>query len=343
MRLRDVLAARGVASHIFVETPDPDTVAESKPYAQYAEVASPGDVLVYQMATASGMAAWLCDRHETLVVNYHNITPPEHYAPWDNRLARHQLRAQAEVVLLSRRAALAITDSRFDEAELRRAGYGRTSVVPPAAALPPFFEVSPNGRSAGPGVAQPDRGPTPAQRWVSVGRIAPNKAFEHAIAGLLVTRRHHDAHATLDIVGRPVVRSYARALRRYADELGLHEAVTLHGAAGDATLHELLDAADVVVLTSEHEGFGVPAVEAFASGVPVVANQAGALPEIVGDAGVLVDPRDPYALAEGVAAALESRRDDDRRAAGLEAAHRRLGELDLATAADRAVDLISAL
>ncbi len=180
-------------------------------------------------------------------------------------------------------------------------------------------------------------------RWLIVGRIAPNKALQHAIAGLLVARRHHDARATLEIVGRPVVPAYAHALRRYADELGVRQAVTFHGAVDDTVVAELLSVADVVVLTSEHEGFGVPAVEALAAGVPVVANRAGALPEVVGDAGVIVDACDPYALAEGVAAALESREDPVRRAAGLDAARRRLDELDLPTAADRAADLISAL
>ncbi len=97
LRLRDAFRARGVPSRIFVETPDPDTAAESQPYLTYADVVAPGDVLVYQLATASGMAAWLGGRTETLVVNYHNVTPPEYYAPWDNALALHQLRAQAEL------------------------------------------------------------------------------------------------------------------------------------------------------------------------------------------------------------------------------------------------------
>ena len=74
-----------------------------------------------------------------------------------------------------------------------------------------------------------------------------------------------------------------------------------------------------------------------------MANRAGALPEVLGDAGVLVDARDPYALAAGVAAALERRDDPETRAAGLAAVRRRLEELDLNTAADRMVDLISSL
>jgi glycosyltransferase involved in cell wall biosynthesis len=338
--LREVLVARGIDSRIFVETPDPETVEESQHYSSYPDLSQPGDVLLYQLATASGIASWLAARDETLVVNYHNITPPEHYAPWDYGMTLHQQRALAELELLAPRAALAVTDSSFDEAELHEAGYGRTAVVPPAAALPTLIDPKAPERRE-PSARRPEK--TTGARWLSVGRIAPNKAIHHTIAGLLVARRHHDSRATLQIVGRPVVPVYARALRRYADELGLHDAVTFHGAVEDAEVCELFDRADVLVLTSEHEGFGVPAVEALAAGVPVVANREGALPEVVGDAGVLVDARDPYALAEGVAAALESRRDAESRAAGLEAARRRLSELDLATAAERTVDLVIAL
>ncbi len=342
--LRDVLAARGVVSRIFVETPDPDTEGESQPYTTYSDASSGDDVLIYQLATASGIASWLAARNETLVVNYHSITPAEHYAPWDYGMTLHQQRAQAELALLASRATLAVTDSSFDEVELGEAGYARTAVVPPAAALPSLIDraarADPSDR-ADPSSRSSEE--AEGARWLSVGRIAPNKALQHAIAGLLVARRHHDPRATLHIVGRPVVPVYARALQRYADELGLHDAVTFYGAVEDARVRELFDAADVLVLTSEHEGFGVPAVEALAAGVPVVANRAGALPEVVGDAGVLVDATDPYALAQGVTTALESRRDPQRRAARLEAACRRLDELDLATAADRIVDLVLAI
>jgi glycosyltransferase involved in cell wall biosynthesis len=57
----------------------------------------------------------------------------------------------------------------------------------------------------------------------------------------------------------------------------------------------------------------MPALEAMSLGIPVVAADRGALPELVGDAGMLVDPRDP----EAIAAALERVISDDRLAENL--------------------------
>ena len=95
---------RGVESNIYVDAVEIDTEAETLPVRNYPGAARPDDVLVYQFATASFMAPWLASRQETLVVNYHNITPPELMAPWDNHLALGQLQAQHELRLLAPRA-----------------------------------------------------------------------------------------------------------------------------------------------------------------------------------------------------------------------------------------------
>lgn len=68
--------------------------------------------------------------------------------------------------------------------------------------------------------------------------------------------------------------------------------------AGDLGI--LYSAAEVLVLPSLYEGFGLPAVEAMACGTPVVVANTGALPEVVGDAGVLVRPDDPSDIAQGL-------------------------------------------
>jgi len=328
LRLRDVMVARGVRSRIYVERADPETESETRPFAAYADEAESGDLLVYQFATASALAPWLRRRPEPLVVNYHNVTPPHLYAAWDNALARHQLLAQAQLRQLAPRCTLGIAVSAFNEAELREAGYGRTAVVPPAAMVP----IATAAAAA--------TAPHTGARWVSVGRLAPNKGVELAVMGLLVTREHDDPGAALTVVGRPVVPPYTAALHRFVDDMGLHDAVTFTGVLSDADLAATMARCDVLVITSRHEGFGVPVLEAMAGGLPVVANRAGALPEVVGDGGLLVDATDPWALAETVA---RVRTDPDLRQSLAQAAERRLADLDLATAAERAVDLVAAL
>jgi glycosyltransferase involved in cell wall biosynthesis len=327
--LHDAIVARGFESRIYVDTVEEGTRALTSPALAYPAEAHADDVVLYQFATASPMAAWLAARRETLVVNYHNITPPELLAPWDNHLALGQLRAQAELRLLVQRAVLAVADSHYNEEHLVAAGFKETAVVPPSAAL--GSEILAAGRrSALPAAAG-------GARWLSVGRIAPNKAIEDTIAALLVTRRQRDPSATLRIIGKPATTSYADALHRHVASLGLSNAVTFGGHASDATVAAAYARSDVLVVTSAHEGYCVPVVEAMSVGLPVVAFRQGALPEVLGEAGVLVDSRDPYTLAATIASVVH---DAPLRARLAELAARRLAELDLATAADRFVSLL---
>jgi L-malate glycosyltransferase len=334
LRLRDATRARGFDSQIYVDTIEVETADETLPVLSYPEAARPGDVVVYQFATASAMAPWLAARSETLVVNYHNITPPDLMAPWDNHLALGQLQAQGDLALLAPRAALAVADSAYNEAHLAAAGFAKTAVVPPSAALEAPHSPQPS---------QPT--PTPAAdathrrgaRWLAVGRVSPNKALENTVAALAVARAHEDPGATLLVVGKPATESYAAALRRFVIDLGLADTVRFTGHASDATVATAYAEADVLVVTSEHEGFCVPVVEAMAARVPVVAFDQGAVPEVLGGAGLLVSDKDPYALAAAIHALLA---DAPMRATLAEADSRRLGELDLATAADRFVALL---
>ena len=86
------------------------------------------------------------------------------------------------------------------------------------------------------------------------------------------------------------------------------------GEPDDAELAALMRGARCLVYPSLYEGFGVPIVEAMACGTPVVTSRGGATEEVAGGAAVLVDPRDPSAIAEGIAEA--ARRRDELVSAG---------------------------
>jgi glycosyltransferase involved in cell wall biosynthesis len=105
-----------------------------------------------------------------------------------------------------------------------------------------------------------------------------------------------------------------------ARRLGLADRVELRGHVSQDELAVLYRGAACLVFPSRYEGFGLPVLEAMASGTPVVATMAGALPEIAGGAAILVDQRNPVALAGGIERAIADR--ERLRAAGLERARR---------------------
>jgi N-acetyl-alpha-D-glucosaminyl L-malate synthase BshA len=108
-----------------------------------------------------------------------------------------------------------------------------------------------------------------------------------------------------------------------ARELGIEEAVTFLGSF--PRIEAVMRVSDLFLLPSEHEAFGLAALEAMASGVPVVGSRAGGLPEVVEDgrSGLLAPVGDVPALA---AAARRLLADPRRHAAFAAAARRRAVE-----------------
>jgi glycosyltransferase involved in cell wall biosynthesis len=107
---------------------------------------------------------------------------------------------------------------------------------------------------------------------------------------------------------------------RAAAELGVADRIEFRGHVSQEELAKLYRGASCLVFPSRYEGFGLPVVEAMASGTPVVATTAGALPEVSGDAAILVEERNPVALAGGIERAIADR--ERLRTAGLERARR---------------------
>ena len=83
-------------------------------------------------------------------------------------------------------------------------------------------------------------------------------------------------------------------------------------------------AAQVVVIPSVYEGFGLPAGEAMACGVPVVSTDGGALPEVVGDAGIIVPAKNSQAIVNAVVELLDNA---DQRVALSQAGRQRIENL----------------
>ncbi|WP_159077107.1 glycosyltransferase family 4 protein [Halococcoides cellulosivorans] len=102
---------------------------------------------------------------------------------------------------------------------------------------------------------------------------------------------------------------YVDRVQATARDVGVAGALTMPGFVPEADLPALYAIADLFVLPSLEEGFGMTAVEALAAGTPVVGTTVGALPDLLGagEQGLLVDPNDPDALAAAIDRALADR------------------------------------
>lgn len=149
-----------------------------------------------------------------------------------------------------------------------------------------------------------------------VGHTQPRKNLEGLLRALAIAREQIPNLILLQAGGRPTARQL-----RLIESLQLQEAVFFLGYVPNQDLVGLYNLADLFVFPSLYEGFGFPPLEAMACGTPVVASNAASLPEVVGDAGLLVDPKNPGSIAEGIIRVLrDADLVEDLRRRGLERA-----------------------
>lgn len=131
-----------------------------------------------------------------------------------------------------------------------------------------------------------------------VGTLQPTKNLARLIDAYALARRRAGIVPALVIVGQKGW-DFADLFARVSG-LGLDNQVIFTGYVPDDDLPALYSGADVFVLPSLYEGFGLPVLEAMACGTPVITSTVTSLPEITGDAALLVDPLDTDALARAL-------------------------------------------
>jgi glycosyltransferase involved in cell wall biosynthesis len=198
---------------------------------------------------------------------------------------------QADALRASERAALAavqgVVVTSAATAKLVASDYGvpaeRIAVARPGSDPAPMSQASQDG----------------VVRLLSVGAIVPRKGFDVLITALATLT---DMSWRLTIAGdRTRDRNAAARLDADIARHALGDRIAAPGAVSPQRLAALYAEADVFVLASHFEGYGMAYAEAVAHGLPVIGTSAGAIPDTVpADAGLLVDPGDSFALARAL-------------------------------------------
>lgn len=212
--------------------------------------------------------------------------------------------ALRHVLAWLRRATRWIADSRFtanEAVKLLGLPAERITVIPLGVA--PAFFASPEAGAVERcrGRWRAALGGRPSQDAVfllHVGSCVARKNVEAAIAALGVLRKQGIDACLIQIGGR-----FGPSHRAAAETAGVTAQVHQEPPVSESELLAAYAAADVLVMPSHYEGFGLPVLEGAAAGLPVVCSGAGALAEVGGDAVLVAPADDASALAAAVARA----------------------------------------
>lgn len=148
--------------------------------------------------------------------------------------------------------------------------------------------------------------PTDKQNILFAGRIEPLKGIDTLLEATWLLKERHGGSLpglTVTIIGgdphADTLDDEMARLQEITQELNLYDIVTFAGAKDQALLPDYYAAADVVVMPSHYESFGMVALEAMAMGKPVIASEVGGLAHLVshGSTGFHIPPRDSETLA----------------------------------------------
>ena len=134
-----------------------------------------------------------------------------------------------------------------------------------------------------------------------VGRFAPLKGIDRLLEAI-AHLRHYQGLRLLIIGGDGYSSEESQELKQLCRNLGIQDSVTFVGRIEQDILPPYYSAADVLVVPSHYESFGLVALESLASGTPVVATRVGAMESILreGETGHVVSNGSPHLLANGI-------------------------------------------
>lgn len=230
----------------------------------------------------------------------------------EERASEERLRGERQVLRRANRIVVAtlaeLTQLRF----LYKAQANKLTVIPPGVDTSHFYPIPADEAKQFIGLKPQDR------MILFVGRIEPLKGVDTLIQAMShldmkLRNKEHPVHLAI-IGGEPNVDPHEMSaemmrLQKMSDDLCMGGAVVFLGKRAQDTLPYYYSAAEVLVMPSLYESFGMVALEAMACGTPVIASEVGGLGYLVQDGltGYTIPDSDPHVLYEKLSILLSNK------------------------------------
>ncbi len=222
------------------------------------------------------------------VMVYHNITP-EQYLPEAGPLRRLSVLGRQQLGHWAGLFKGGIGDSAINTEELVQAGFKQPKTIPLLVDLDQLRRGEMDSDLLGSlrGVVN----------ILFVGRICENKQQLALLDMLAELKSIYHQPVRLILAGSTTSFAYAAQIQERIQTLNLADQVVLTGKISYTELLTYYRAADVFVCMSQHEGFGMPLIEAMLFDVPVLAHATSGIPGTMGEGGLLLQEFDTHAMA----------------------------------------------
>ncbi|QQP89229.1 glycosyltransferase [Skermanella sp. TT6] len=292
---RRLLRSLGLESEIYVVHVAPELAGEIRSIDEYRD--GPDQLLIVQYSMGHDHHRWVEQVSSPKILAYHNITPAGFFSP-DNPFHRYSNLGRRQIAdWAAGQFAGAVAMSTYSADELVALGYGPVATIPLLVDLERLRQA-PWDR----GTAERLAGPA---NILFVGRICENKCQHELVEVVAELTGRLSRPVRLLLVGGESSAGYGAHLRRLIAERGLDGSVVLTGKIPEDQLYAHYRAADLFLCLSEHEGFGMPLVEATAFDVPVLAYAGSCIAETLGSGGILFDEKSPDRIAAAARLLLE--------------------------------------
>ena len=220
------------------------------------------------------------------ILRFHNFTPSVHFygtvsEDIYNSMRKFELVSSYELEKMKGRISCVLSDSDYNSSLLKKFHYANIFK------LPVVRDYS----------FHPPAGPT-RKKIGFVGRFVPNKRLEDLVM-LLYFLKKIDPEYSLVLAGtyNSAFYEYLDYIKGFIAGLGLQESVEFLVGADEDDKRREMQSWSAYVSFSEHEGFGIPLLEAFALGVPVLAYDSSAVRETMRRGGIVFKKKDYLRIA----------------------------------------------
>lgn len=276
--IREYLRKKGYISEIITEHLDPGMAHEASFFKDDKEIIA-GAGLIYHHSIGAGLTDFVIQHKGPKSLVYHNVTPPAMVCDNDPALAAILEQGIQDLQVLAPHFSVSVGDSQFNSQDLENNGFVSPSVLP--------IVVPPEKWNIQADPFMMDRLQDGKDNILFVGRLIANKC-QHDLIEAFAAYHAMYGNCRLILVGGFIKEeSYYQSLKKLVHDAGLGDDVLFAGKVPDSILHACYRCSHLFWSMSDHEGFGVPLIEAMWFDLPVFAYKSSAVPETLGEGGLL--------------------------------------------------------